>query len=124
MIYLGNSWFYLIVQHTQYIDEYPLYFLPSLLVVLSRPYSSWIPVNCTGCSGIDRLVVEHVTARPKRCRKKQRNWNVCSPPRFTLLHPPLLNSHQFIMITSILVRKRHLKLEHYLLTPVGATRAA
>ena len=38
------------------------------------------------------------------------------PEVLTLFQPPLLNSHQFVMIHSILVRERHLKLEHCLLT--------
>lgn len=33
----GQVRFYLIVQYTQYIDEYPLPFLPPPLAVLSRP---------------------------------------------------------------------------------------
>lgn len=66
----------------------------------------------SGCAakelGLIRLTAEYVAVRSKRCRKGQRNWNVCTPPSSFV---PLLNSRVH-RDTSYLRQRRHLKLKH------------
>ena len=62
--------------------------------------------NCAA-KGLDLKNWQLKTSQPevKRCREKQVNRSACTPPRLTLLFPPLLNSHQFIAINSLLASK-------------------